>query len=132
MCTNAIGYVIGLTDNMRENFHLMKALATHTRVSPVSRIDKLMRFNERLRQETKVLEELKDWNMKLDRNLLEVPARILPCEKLVFANNNMITCMGGDWTRQMQKARLVHSVHLRNWVLIGNYRDQETIRVNNL
>ncbi|XP_070167826.1 piwi-like protein Siwi [Polyergus mexicanus] len=117
----------GLTDNMRENFHLMKALSMHTRVSPVSRIDKLMRFNERLRQEARVSEELKDWNMKLDRNLLEVPARILPCEKLVFANNNTITCMGGDWTRQMQKARLVHSVHLRNWVLIGNHRDKQTI-----
>lgn len=32
----------------RSNFQLMKALAVHTRVSPASRIDKLMHFNQRL------------------------------------------------------------------------------------
>lgn len=74
----------GLTDNMRENFHLMRALATHTRVSPESRIEKLIRFNDRLRQEARVTDELKDWNMRLERNLLEVPARILPPETLTL------------------------------------------------
>lgn len=132
LCTDAIVYVIGLTDNMRENFHLMRALATHTRVSPAARVEKLMRFNDRLRQETKVIDELKDWNMKLDRSLVEVPARILSSEKLVFGNNSKISCYEGDWTRPMQKARLFQSNHLRNWVLIGNQRDTHSIRVNNL
>ncbi|CAL1675441.1 unnamed protein product [Lasius platythorax] len=118
----------GLTDNMRENFHLMRALATHTRVSPAARVEKLMRFNDRLRQETKVIDELKDWNMKLDRSLVEVPARILSSEKLVFGNNSKISCYEGDWTRPMQKARLFQSNHLRNWVLIGNQRDTHSIR----
>jgi len=117
---------------MRENFHLMRALATHTRVSPESRIDKLMRFNSRLRQETKVIDELKDWNMKLERNLLEVPARVLAPERLVFANNSKINCVEGDWTRQMQRAHLFQSVHLKHWVLIANERDIQTVKVNNL
>ncbi|XP_072749507.1 piwi-like protein Siwi [Anoplolepis gracilipes] len=117
----------GLTDNMRENFHLMRALATHTRVSPESRIEKLIRFNDRLRQEARVTDELKDWNMRLERNLLEVPARILPPETLTFANNYTIPCNRGDWTRDMHKARLYHSICLRNWVIIGNQRDRETI-----
>lgn len=129
---HAIVYITGLTDEMRDNFHLMRALATHTRVSPESRVDKLMRFNDRLRQETKVTDELKDWQMTLDRNLLEVPARILSSERLVFGNNNKINCVEGDWTRQMQRARLVQSIHLRNWVLIANQRDSHTVQVNNL
>ncbi|XP_077281671.1 piwi-like protein Siwi [Temnothorax americanus] len=111
----------GLTDNMRENFHLMKALAVHTCISPESRIDKLMRFNSRLRQEPKVLQEFKDWDMTLDRNLLEVPARVLPSQKLVFARD-MINCERGDWSRSMQRQQLLHCKELKNWVIIVNSR----------
>lgn len=131
MHTNAIIYITGLTDSMRENYQLMRALATHTRVSPESRIDKLMSFNSRLRQETKVIDEFKDWNMKLDKSLLEVPARILAPERLVFANNSKINCAEGDWTRQMQRAHLLQPIHLRHWVVIASQRDNRTVQVNN-
>lgn len=125
---NAI--VIGLTDNMRENFHLMKALAVHTRVTASKRVDMLIRFNETLRKETKVLDELKSWNLQLERNLVQVPARILSGEKLVFANNSRISCSDGDWTRQMQKAHLYQSKQLNNWVLIINQRNSRSLQVN--
>ncbi|GBP46102.1 Piwi-like protein Siwi [Eumeta japonica] len=38
----------GLSDEMRNNFQLMKALATHTKLGPDARIQKLMEFNRRL------------------------------------------------------------------------------------
>lgn len=57
---------IGLTDSMRDNFHLMNALAKHTRVAPKSRIDKLLTFNRRLRSVPAIVQELTDWNLKLD------------------------------------------------------------------
>lgn len=115
---------------MRENFHLMKALAVHTCISPGARIDKLLRFNGRLRQEPKVLQELKDWNMTLDSHLLQVPGRVLPSEHLVFANNR-IESWKGDWTTNMRKARLLQSKELRNWIIIGNQRDIQIIDVSN-
>lgn len=115
---------------MRENFHLMKALSVHTCISPGSRIDKLLRFNSRLRQEPKVLQELKDWNMTLDSQLLQVPARILFSEHLIFANNR-IESWKGDWTKNMQRARLLQPKELRNWVIIGNQRDVSNIDVSN-
>lgn len=129
-CTDKTFYLTGLTDNMRENFHLMKALSVHTCISPGSRIDKLLRFNSRLRQEPKVLQELKDWNMTLDSQLLQVPARILFSEHLIFANNR-IESWKGDWTKNMQRARLLQPKELRNWVIIGNQRDVSNIDVSN-
>jgi aubergine len=45
----------GLTDDMRANFKLMSALATHTRVGPSERISKLLDFSKRLRGEQKVI-----------------------------------------------------------------------------
>ncbi|XP_014477907.1 PREDICTED: protein aubergine-like [Dinoponera quadriceps] len=117
----------GLTDNMRENFYLMKALSTHTRVNPEARIAKLRSFNERLRKEPKVVEELKDWKMTLDTNLVEVPARILPPEKLLFGRNTIINSQLGDWSRNMQRAPLARSKELRNWILIGCDRERQNI-----
>jgi aubergine len=38
----------GLTDDMRSNFQLMKAIADHTRSSPSQRVNKLVAFANRL------------------------------------------------------------------------------------
>lgn len=129
--TNGTFYLTGLNDNMRENFHLMKALATYTCLPPPARVEKLLTFNSRLRQNSKVIQEFKDWNMTLERNLLEVPARVLPSEKLIFARNTNINSEKGEWGRAMQKAHLLQCKELRNWVLIGNQREHRIIEVNN-
>ena len=44
----------GLTDEMRGNFNLMKALAEYTRVGPESRVERLNNFNRRLKNEQTV------------------------------------------------------------------------------
>ncbi|OAD55711.1 Protein piwi, partial [Eufriesea mexicana] len=110
----------GLTDNMRENFHLMRALAEHTRVSPRARIDKLMIFNRRLRQEKAIVEELNDWNMQLDERLVDVPARILQPEKIVLGGNRIATAgQFANWTRELHNKPMFNSARLSNWVLIS-------------
>jgi aubergine len=38
----------GLTDDMRNDFQLMKAIADHTRMVPAKRIDTLMKFAQRM------------------------------------------------------------------------------------
>ncbi|EFN83189.1 Protein piwi [Harpegnathos saltator] len=116
----------GLTDNMRENFHLMKALSVYTHVNPETRIAKLRTFNDRLRRESKVIEELRQWNMKLDPQLLEVPARILSSENLQF-HNTAITCDEGEWSRKMQNVPLLRGKELRNWMVIGCEHERPSI-----
>lgn len=123
-------YVSGLTDNMRDNFHLMKALSVYTRLNPEARIAKLRTFNERLRKEPKVIEELKDWKMTLDANLIEVPGRMLPPEKLIFNRNAIIGSGQGDWGRNMQRAPLFRSKELKNWLVIGSDRERFNIEVS--
>ncbi|XP_031829627.1 aubergine [Nomia melanderi] len=109
----------GLTDNMRENFNLMRALAEHTRVSPKSRIDKLMTFNRRLRSEPAIVQELNDWNLKLDERLVEIPSRILPQEKIVFGGGRQAPAgQFADWTREVHNKHLFNVVKLSNWVVI--------------
>lgn len=121
----------GLPDKMKEQFHVMKELSNYTKLSSESRIDRLIRFNERLRREDKVIQELNDWQMKLERTLVDVPGRILPSEKLTFGRNFTINSGPGDWTREMQRAPLLNCQELKNWVVIVTNRGQYSIRVNN-
>jgi len=117
---------------MKEQFHVMRELSTHTKLSPESRIDKLIKFNDRLRKEDKVMQELNDWQMKLDRALVEAPARILLPEKLIFGRNIAINTGQGDWTRDMQRAPLLLCKELRNWVIIVTNRGHYNVKVNKL
>ncbi|KOC68594.1 Protein piwi [Habropoda laboriosa] len=110
----------GLTDNMRNNFHLMNALAEHTRVSPKSRIDKLMAFNRRLRQEKAIVQELQDWNLKLDDRLVDIPARVLQPEKIILGNKIAVSSgQFADWTRDLRSKPLFNAARLSNWVVIN-------------
>jgi aubergine len=48
----------GLTDDMRNNFQLMKAIADHTRMVPEKRIDTLMKFAQRILGKREVIKIL--------------------------------------------------------------------------
>lgn len=116
---------------MRDHFQLMRALSTHTRLAPNARIQKLMSFNQQLREKEKVVQEFRDWNMTLDKKLLEIPARKLPSENILFGRNFKINSgFRGDWTRDMQKAPLLISKELNNWTVIACNRDQGSVQVN--
>lgn len=129
-------YFAGLTDNMRENFNLMKALAVHTHVHPEARMKKLRAFSEKLRKTPDAVQELGDWNMRLGANLVEVQGRVLPPEKLIFdrkdhGNTIVHSNDQGDWSRGMQRAPLLYKKTLNNWVIIGCDRERHNIEVLN-
>jgi aubergine len=44
----------GLTDDMRNNFQLMKSIADHTRMVPGKRINALMQFSRRILESKEV------------------------------------------------------------------------------
>lgn len=64
----------------------MSAVAVYTRLPPKARIDKLLAFNQRLQNAPESVQNLKEWNFKLDTNLAQVVGRQLPNEKILFAN----------------------------------------------
>ncbi|XP_014605290.1 PREDICTED: protein aubergine-like isoform X2 [Polistes canadensis] len=108
----------GLTEKMRSNFNLMKSLSTHTRVSPEARIKKLLNFNRRLCSEPNIISELKNWNLKLENKLIEVPARVLPYENIVYGSRTKSTTSEANWTKDLRNNRFVSCTSLDNWVVI--------------
>lgn len=74
----------GMTTGMMSNFNLTRAVAAHTRINPHARIQKLLEYNSRLSRTPASTAILTEWNMRLDPNLIELPARILPSEMITI------------------------------------------------
>lgn len=117
---------------MRENFGLMRSLADYTRVSPDSRMKKLMAFNTRLHSEPAIKTELDQWNLKLSDHLVDVPARVLDAELIHLGKDCTVTAgRGGDWTRQLHKQTLFNPKKLRLWVVIYAHKVKDDVQVRN-
>lgn len=65
----------------------MKEINRFTKIGPDSRIERLLKFNERLRNCPESIGHLTRWDLELEKNLVEIPARILPYPQLLFGNN---------------------------------------------
>lgn len=79
----------GITDRMRNDFNAMRAMAEYTRVGPQGRVKQLLAFNKRLSVTQKSMDFLKNWQLQLAEELVEVPGRQLPFEPIIFGNNAM-------------------------------------------
>ena len=113
----------GLTDEMRSNFHMMRDLSNHTRLNPDMRIQRLMSFNQRLHSEPKVIEQLNEWNLRLDKQLVTLPGRVLPPEKIVFGGNQMVPAGNqSDWTREVRNKQMFTTGRLQRWYIIAPSR----------
>lgn len=114
--------ITGLTDDMRKDFHLMRALADHTRLTPDKRIERLEVFNRRLQQCKESADVFKFWKTELDRRLVEVPARILSPETVFFhpeqAQYQVLAGDMAEWQMAFRNNPMFLSVALVNWCVV--------------
>jgi len=113
----------------------MSSLATETRLHPGKRIEKLLRFNQRLHNVPAIRQELSQWNLELDNKLLEIPGRQLDPERLYFGiipnspTPNFVIPDKGDWGKLMHNKKCIIAPPLHNWVFIITERDQAVAKV---
>lgn len=134
----------GMTDAMRANFRfvlrsvplgilliisfpvtsLMKAMSEHTRLTPDRRIERLRVFNQRLKQSKESTDVMRSWNIELDSALVEIPARILPPERIVFGDGKRYLCDSrADWTGEFRQTSMFSHVDIKRWYVITPRRN---------
>ncbi|XP_055839653.1 protein piwi [Episyrphus balteatus] len=121
----------GLTDTMRSNFQLMRAMADHTRMNPDRRIERLRVFNRRLLETESSVKVLSDWNMKLDRNMVEIKGRVLEPQNIVFFDKRKVTAgEQADWTRSFRDNAMftTPSRGLDRWAVVAPNRSSRDVR----
>ncbi|XP_038111911.1 protein aubergine [Culex quinquefasciatus] len=112
--------VTGLTDQMRSDFRMMKAMSDHTRLNPDRRIERLNTFNNRLQTCPESADVFKIWQMELDRRLVELPGRMLPQELIFFSPSAGGFPSGeqADWSIHFRNNPMFSTVRLNHWYLI--------------
>lgn len=109
----------GYTDDMRRNFNLMKDVSNHTRVGPASRIQKLLKFNQRIQTTPASIQCFRDYGLELNRDLVTISARQLPMRMIQLGGNSTTEPRNADWTNAFQgKHSMFRSEQLKNWTLI--------------
>lgn len=124
--------ILGLTEGMRKNFPLMKALKAYTQVQPANRIDKLMMFNQRLQSHASIKQEFSDWNMELGSGLVQLTGRQLGYEKLLFSGKSHIQVSDkANWDNNVTEFHMIRSVEMKDWVVIVPQKAQREFQVRN-
>jgi aubergine-like protein len=100
----------GLTDKQRENFNLMKQLATHTRVGPDGRIAKLLEFSDKIHRKPEVVEEIRRWDLGIGDSLVRFKGRVLNPESIFGAKDDRFSAgPQADWTRELRARPMLYS-----------------------
>lgn len=114
--------ITGLSDDMRKDFQLMRALAEHTRLAPDRRIQRLEMFNSRLQQCSESSEIFRFWKTELDRRLVEVQGRVLQPETIFFSQNNEHNKISAgekaEWQSAFRNNPMFITVALNNWTIV--------------
>lgn len=104
-------------------------MSEHTRLEPKIRIDRLRKYNHRLQTSQASMQVLGSWNMQLDTQLVEVPGRVLPPEKIVFGNNKTFTCdQNADWTREFRNNSMYVHVDIKRWYVVVARRNLREVQ----
>lgn len=114
----------GLTDEMRANYTIMKALDEHTKLPPDIRESKLNEFLQQISTDERATSVFSDWNLSVQPKLDVVQGRRLDPETMLFGNGK--TCRvqeNADWTRAATSGPMLKSVTIESWVLMYCERD---------
>ncbi|XP_048876096.1 piwi-like protein 1 [Brienomyrus brachyistius] len=119
-------YMTGLTDKMRNDYNIMKDLASHTRLTPEQRESRLTRFIGNIHRSADAQKELGNWGLNFDNKLLELRSRVLPAERIMQGSRTYeYNPWAADWSKEMRGLSLINSRPLENWMLFYASRNYE-------
>lgn len=97
----------------------MRDVATHTRVGPAQRIEKLLQFNRRVQSNNASIDAFRDYSLELGRNLVDINARQLPTRLIQLGQERTEEPRNADWTSAFQgKHQMFRTVPLKRWSVV--------------
>ncbi|XP_047656361.1 piwi-like protein 1 isoform X2 [Tachysurus fulvidraco] len=119
-------YLTGLTENMRNDFTIMRDLATHTRLSPEQRENRLDRFVSKINRNASAQDALDRWGLNFENKMLNLTGRVLPAERIIqgaraYEYNPWVA----DWSKEMRGLPLINGIPLGNWLMFFTRRNAD-------
>lgn len=118
-------YMTGLTDSMRQDFKIMKDIATYTKISPNQRQLALRKFIRSVKENAEASKVLSDWGLRLEDATVSFEARVVPNEEIFFGNKTIKVNAQADWSRDACSSNVLTAVDVREWAIICTQRDRK-------
>ncbi|KAL2092497.1 hypothetical protein ACEWY4_012295 [Coilia grayii] len=119
-------FLTGLTDKMRNDYNIMKDLATHTRLTPDQRENRLGRFVGKIQKSPQAQNELTPWGLSFEDRLLRLKGRVLPPERIIQGTRTFeYSPWAADWSKEMRGVPLISCIPLENWVMMFTRRNSD-------
>lgn len=108
----------GLSEKMRNDFKVMREVATLTRHSPMQRHSAITKFVRNVKQNETAMKILHGWGLIIKDRPNPLNGRVLNPPMLHFNKASKGTAEGGDWNRSLGLKPLLTAVNIEKWVLI--------------
>lgn len=102
-------HMTGIEDRDRNDFHLMKEIAKHTKLAPDQRRQKIMEFKEKIGAEA-----MKEWSLKIEEKP-DTTGYVLQQPKIKYDNGSVTPRLG-----QFNATNPIYGDgQLKNWIIVG-------------
>lgn len=119
----------GLSDDQRNDYTLMKDVATYTRITPNQRHAAFKQFITNVLSNEKAKSRLAGWGLTIAPETINITARTLPPETLLFGNNVKTTVQPrADWNSEITKQPILETVDLIKWNIIYVRKDERVTK----
>ncbi|XP_005371745.1 piwi-like protein 4 [Microtus ochrogaster] len=119
-------FLTGMSSQATSDFHLMRAVAEETRLSPMARQQQLARLVDDMQRNQVVRFELESWGLQFG-NQMSLTGRVVPSEKILLQDHTCHPASAADWSKDMRSCRVLSSEPLNRWLVICCSRAENLI-----
>ncbi|CAG0888931.1 unnamed protein product [Cyprideis torosa] len=120
-------YLTGLSKELKSDFHCKKDVDSITRTIPGERVNTLQRFVNGIYENEEAESILREWGVKIDRNVLSLPGRNLGSEKVYFGQGSSVVCnQKADFSNGLTSKGPLKPIDVHCWGIIYPSRDEQT------
>ncbi|VVC30372.1 Ribonuclease H-like domain,Piwi domain,PAZ domain [Cinara cedri] len=117
----------GLTEIMKSDFKLMKALQMHTLVTPQVRQRAIIDFVNSINDNELASKKFKDWGLIVRPEPVKLKGPVYKRENIILGNGmRKQVGVNMDWGIDVAKSAMFIAVNLSNWAILFNPKDEPT------
>ncbi|XP_069852639.1 piwi-like protein 4 [Dipodomys merriami] len=120
-------FLTGLTAQAASDFHLMKAMAAETKLSPLSRQQHLARLADNIQRNKAARFELETWGLNFG-NQVSLTGRIVPSEKILMQDHICQPVSAADWSKDIRTCKMLNAQSLNKWLILCSNRTENVIQ----
>jgi aubergine-like protein len=123
----------GISDSMADDFNIRRELTQRTQQDPNQRVQHLNQFIGSIHNHPQIRQDMAKWGLEFDTTPVEVPARVLDCERVLMHGQTPQTGTvwdqkAGDFSREIRGKPMFSAINVANWAVICSQRDNHIVK----